>query len=53
MNVTVQKTVVALVLALAKLHNHCIDAQDDSRDVSHTTSDEWVTEINGGVPWFQ
>ena len=49
MNVTVQKT-VALVLALAKLHNYCIDAQDDSRDVSHTASDEWVTEINGGVP---
>ena len=49
MNVSVQKT-VALVLALAKLHNYCKDAQDDSRNVSHTARDEWVTEISGGVP---
>jgi hypothetical protein len=39
-----------LVLALAKLHNYCIDAQDDSRNVLLTASNEWVTEINGGVP---
>jgi len=49
MNVTVHKT-VALVLALAKLHNYCIDAEDGNSDLTHTASDEWLTEVNGGVP---
>ena len=48
MNVTVQKT-VALVLALAKLHNYCIDA-DGNSDLAYTASDEWQTEVNGAVP---
>jgi hypothetical protein len=48
MNVGVYKT-VALVLALAKLHNYCIDA-DDNSDLTFTATDEWQTEVNGGVP---
>ena len=48
MNVSVQKT-VALVLALAKLHNYFIDA-DGASDLTFTASDEWQHEINGAVP---
>jgi hypothetical protein len=48
MYVTVQKT-VALVLALAKLHNYCIDA-DGNSDLNYTANDEWQTEVNGAVP---
>ncbi len=48
MNVSVQKT-VALVLALAKLHNYCIDA-DGASDLTFTASDERQHEINGAVP---
>ena len=49
MKVTVQKT-VALVVALAKLHNYCIDAQDSCTDVRITAIDEWTSELNGAVP---
>jgi hypothetical protein len=48
MNVTVHKT-VALILALAKLHNYCIDADDGNSD-TYTASDEWQNELNGAVP---
>ena len=47
MNVSVRKT-VALVLALAKLHNYCIDAVDTV--VPLTAVDEWESEVNGAVP---
>jgi hypothetical protein len=48
MNVGIAKT-VALVVALAKLHNYCIDA--DERDIaSNTARDEWNSEVNGAVP---
>ena len=49
MNVTVQKT-VALIMALAKLHNYCIDAADGNSNLMPTADDEWSTEVNGGVP---
>lgn len=49
MKVTVRKT-VALVLALAKLHNYCIDVGDDCADVRNTAIDEWTAEANGAVP---
>jgi hypothetical protein len=50
MNVGVHKNFVALVLVLAKLHNYCIDA-DDNSDPTSTASDEWQTEVrNSGVP---
>jgi hypothetical protein len=48
-NITIQKT-VALVIALAKLHNFCIDADDGNSDLASTANDEWNTELNGGVP---
>lgn len=48
MNVTLRKT-VALVLALAKLHNFCIDF-DDVQVLSQTPNDEWQNEIHGAVP---
>jgi hypothetical protein len=49
MNITVHKT-IALVLALAKILNYCIDAEDGNSDLTQTTSDEWLTEVNGCVP---
>lgn len=49
MNVRILKT-VALVIALAKLHNFCIDADDGNSDLAQTADDEWNTEVNGGVP---
>jgi DDE superfamily endonuclease len=48
LNVTVQKT-FALVLALAKLHNYCIDT-DGNSDLISTARDEWQNEVNGAVP---
>jgi hypothetical protein len=48
LNVSVQKT-VALVLALAKLHNYCIDA-DGNSDLTSTARDEWQNELNGAIP---
>ena len=48
--VTVAKT-VALVLALAKLHNYCIEEDCHvTPDLSYTANDEWNIELNGGVP---
>ena len=47
MGVTIKKT-VALVLALAKLHNYCIDC-NDSRVAPSTPSDEWRSEVHGAV----
>ena len=47
-NIRIEKT-VALVMALAKLHNYCINAKDN--DISaNTARDEWISEINGAVP---
>jgi hypothetical protein len=48
MNDILQKK-VARVLALAKLHNFCIDA-DGNSDLTYTSSDEWQPEVNGVVP---
>ena len=47
MNVSIKKT-VALVLALAKLHNYCID-QSDYSDLTYVANDEWLHELNGAV----
>ena len=50
MNFTMWKT-VALVLVLTELHNYCIvDAKDGNSDLTHTASDEWLTDVYGGVP---
>jgi DDE superfamily endonuclease len=51
LNVSVQKT-VALILALAKLHNCCINAHDSSVPPS-TASDAWENEVHGAVPLVQ
>jgi hypothetical protein len=48
MNVSIRKT-VALVLALSKSHNYCID-HNDSSDLTYIASDEWQHELNGAVP---
>lgn len=48
MNVTIRKT-VALVLALAKLHNFCIDSSDTCNHMQ-IAADEWHQEMNGAVP---
>jgi hypothetical protein len=48
MNVSIKKTVV-LVLALAKLHNYCIDNCDGS-SATNTANDEWQHEVNGALP---
>jgi DDE superfamily endonuclease len=47
MKVTMKKT-TALVLALAKLHNFCINACE-SRAMMNTTTDGWRLELNGAV----
>ena len=39
---------VALVVALAKLHNYCIDCDDTV--TPSTASDEWRSEVNGAIP---
>ena len=51
MNVAVHKT-VALVLALAKLHNYCIDAEEQAYcDTAFSSAaDEWRSEENGAIP---
>jgi hypothetical protein len=46
-NVSIKKS-VALVIALAKLHNYCIDCDDTV--TPSTASDEWRSEINGAIP---
>ena len=48
MNVSVAKT-VALVIALANLHNFCIDT-DNSITACNTAKDTWISEVNGAVP---
>ena len=53
MNVTVHKT-VALVLALARLRNYCIDENEASCDAAYSTAaDEWGNEVSGAVPLVQ
>ena len=51
MNVTIKKT-VALVLALAKRHNYCIEVEDRRSDLTYIANDEWNSELNGSVPLF-
>jgi hypothetical protein len=49
-NVTVHKT-VALVLALPKLHNFCIDEKETTCDVAYASAiDEWQNELTVAVP---
>jgi hypothetical protein len=55
MNVAVHKT-VALVLALAKLHNYyCIDAEEQAYcDTPFgSAADEWRSKENGAIPLVQ
>ena len=49
MSVSVKKT-VALVCALGKLHNFCIDTESDVDVPMPTPADEWEIEMGGGVP---
>ncbi len=49
MSVSVKKT-VALVCALGKLHNFCIDNKSDMEVPMPTPADEWEIEMGGGVP---
>ena len=49
MNVSVGKT-IALVVALAKLHNFCIVEANDTVVLPATARDEWQNEVNGAVP---
>ena len=48
MKVSIKKT-VALVFALAKLHNYCID-QSDNSDLTYFANDKWLHELNGAGP---
>ena len=48
MNFSNQRTVVALVICLAKLRNYCINA-DNSVVLLSTASEEWQHEMNGAV----
>ena len=49
MNVSVRKT-VALLCALTKLHNFCVDSTNDGSHVpSSTVSDQWRYEMSGAV----
>ncbi len=53
MNVTVHKT-AALVLALAKLHNYCIDEKETNCDVAHGSAiDDCRNELTGIVPLLE
>jgi hypothetical protein len=47
MGVSIKKT-VALVLALAKLHNYCINCNDSDAPCA-TASDAWLSELYGAV----
>jgi hypothetical protein len=40
---------MVLVIALAKLHNYCINANDNDSS-ANTARDEWASEINCAVP---
>ncbi len=44
------KKTVALVCALGKLHNFCIDTESDMEVPTPTPADEWEIEMGGGVP---
>jgi hypothetical protein len=46
-NVSIKKS-VALVIALAKLHNYCIDC--DETVTPSTASNKWQSEVNGAIP---
>jgi hypothetical protein len=46
-NVSIEKS-IALVIALAKLHNYCIDCDDTV--TPSTASDKWQSEVNGAFP---
>lgn len=49
-NISVQRT-TALVNALCKLHNYCIDAQDDINSESQNVAqDELNIAVGGGIP---
>ena len=52
MNVSVRKT-IALVVALAKLHNFCIVDVNDTIILPGTASDEWQNKVNSDVPLVQ
>ena len=52
MGVSLKKT-VALVCALAKLHNFCIETEGDRDSPMPTPADAWEIEMNGGVPLVQ
>jgi hypothetical protein len=43
-NITIEKT-VALVIALAKLHNYFINGNDNGIS-ANTASDDWISEVN-------
>jgi hypothetical protein len=47
MKLSLRKT-VALVLALAKLHNFCID-RSVSSDLTYVANGKWLHELNGAV----
>lgn len=49
MNISVKRA-VALVIALAKLHNFCIDEDEDVDVPPISAVDELEIELNGGVP---
>jgi hypothetical protein len=48
-NASVSKETIALVIALAKLHNFCIDENDAQAPPSHALN-ELRTEMRGGAP---
>jgi hypothetical protein len=49
MKIPVHKT-VALVLALAKLHNYCIDENEARCDVAYSSAlDKWRNELTGAA----
>jgi hypothetical protein len=50
-NIRIKKT-VALVMALAKLHNYCINANDNNIS-ANTARGKWTSEINSAVPLVQ
>ena len=41
---------MALVLALAKLHNYCIEVEGGHSGLTSTANDEWNMELHGSVP---
>jgi hypothetical protein len=49
MNVSVKKT-GALVCALQKLHNFCIDTESNMDVPMPTPANEWEIEMGGGIP---